>query len=148
MKLSLFALLLGANMLQAQDSDLSYRVRQETLDQRVPVTVSVSTKSDTTLQFPAPIQSLEGDGFTTKPGDEAGDFSISPGVNWVSIRSLRLGAAQNLGVVLAGKIYEVMIQTAVQNDFSVIFQFGRGVPRQTRASKQVWSPIKREAKVQ
>ena len=78
------ALLLSSSVFS---EDLSYRVRQEILDQRNPVTVNVSTRAVTTLQFPAQIQSLEGDGFTQKPNEEAGDFYISPGLNWVSIRS-------------------------------------------------------------
>jgi len=86
-KMVILLSLLAAGHLLGQDN-LSYRVRQEVLDQRNPVTVNVSTHAVTTLQFPASIQSLESDGFTQKPNEEAGDFYISPGVNWVSIRSL------------------------------------------------------------
>jgi len=112
--------LLAARHLLGQDN-LSYRVREEILDQRNPVTINVSTHAVTTLQFPAKIQSLESDGFTQKPNEEAGDFYISPGLNWVSIRSLNPGAAQNLGVVISGRVYEIMIQTAALNDLSVLF---------------------------
>ena len=122
--------------------DLSYRVRQEILDQRNPVIVNVSTRAVTTLQFPAKIQSLEGDGFTQKPNEEAGDFYISPGLNWVSIRSLNPGAAQNLGVVISGRVYEIMVQTAALNDLSVLFQFAQvPPPRPSKFSPKVWSPL-------
>jgi hypothetical protein len=119
--------------------DLSYRVRTEILDQRKPVTVNVSTSAVTTLQFPAAIQSLESDGFTQKPNDEAGDFYISPGVNWVSIRSLRPGAAQNLGVIIGGRVYEVMIQTTALNDLSVLFRFDTPRASGNRPAR-IWSP--------
>src|SRR5215468_6791815 len=119
--------LLVARHLLGQDN-FSYRVREEILDQRNPVTVNVSTHAVTTLQFPAQIQSLESDGFTQKPNEEAGDFYISPGLNWVSIRSLRPGAAQNLGVVIEGRVYELMIQTGPLNDLSVIFRFALQKP--------------------
>ena len=138
MRSLLVFLLLGSTVLA---QDLSYRVRTEILDQRNPVTVNVSTSSCTTLQFPAPIQSLESDGFTQKPNEEAGDFYIAPGLNWVSIRSLRPGATQNLGVVIAGRVYEVMIQTAFLNDLSVLFRFE--APRESKKPARgfVWSPL-------
>jgi hypothetical protein len=131
MRLAFILLVAGVALLKAQD--FSYRVREVVLDQRDPVPVNVSTKSTTTLQFPAPIQSLEGDGFTTKPNDERGDFYISPGVNWVSLRSLQPAAVQNLGVIIDGRIYEVVIQTAIDNDYAVIFRWPHTV-------RHVWSP--------
>jgi hypothetical protein len=135
----IFLVLLAGSSLMAQD--LSYRVRQEILDQRNPVTVNVSTHAVTTLQFPAQIQSLESDGFTQKPNEEAADFYISPGLNWVSIRSLRPGAAQNLGVVIAGKVYEIMIQTTALNDLAVLFRFDQGPTRPAKIVPRVWSPL-------
>ena len=135
---TIFLVLLAGSSLMAQD--LSYRVRQEILDQRNPVTVSVSTHAVTTLQFPAQIQALESDGFTQKPNEEAGDFYISPGLNWVSIRSLKPGAAQNLGVVIGGRVYEIMIQTTALNDLAVLFQFEQ-VPRPVNVTHRVWSPL-------
>ena len=135
---TIFLVLLAGSSLMAQD--LSYRVRQEILDQRNPVTVNVSTHAVTTLQFPAQIQALESDGFTQKPNEEAGDFYISPGLNWVSIRSLRPGAAQNLGVVIGGRVYEIMIQTTALNDLAVLFQFEQ-VPRPVNVTHRVWSPL-------
>ena len=135
---TIFLVLLAGSSLMAQD--LSYRVRQEILDQRNPVTVSVSTHAVTTLQFPAQIQALESDGFTQKPNEEAGDFYISPGLNWVSIRSLKAGAAQNLGVVIGGRVYEIMIQTTALNDLAVLFQFEQ-VPRPVNVTHRVWSPL-------
>jgi hypothetical protein len=133
--------LFGSASLFAQD--LSYRVRQEILDQRNPVTVNVSVRAVTTLQFPAQIQSLESDGFTQKPNEEGGDFYISPGVNWVSIRSLRRGAQQNLGVVIGGKVYEVLVQTVEQNDFSVLFRFAESAQPAKRSVSVAWSPLKK-----
>jgi hypothetical protein len=104
---------------------LSSRVRLEILDQYHPVTVNVSVYATTTIQFPVPIQSLESDGFTSKPNEESADFVIAPGINWVSIRSLKAGAAQNLGVIIEGRVYEIMIQTGPLNDLSVIFRLPR-----------------------
>jgi hypothetical protein len=141
MRLIALLSLFGASSLAAQD--LSYRVRQEILDQQKPVTVFVSVHGVTTLQFPAQIQSLESDGFTSKPNEEAGEFYISPGLNWVSIRSLRAGAVQNLGVVIAGKVYEVLIRTTEQNDFSVLFRFARGAKPANNNTSVAWSPLRK-----
>jgi hypothetical protein len=138
MRLILVLLLLSARLFA---QDLSYRVRQEILDQRNPITVNVSTHAATTLQFPARIQSLESDGFTQKPNEEAADFYISPGLNWVSIRSLRPGAAQNLGVVIAGRVYEIMIQTTALNDLAVLFRFEQAPPKPANIAPRVWSPL-------
>jgi hypothetical protein len=74
------------------DDQLAARVRQEVLDQQNPALVNVSLHGLTTLQYPARLDALEGDGFTTKPGEEAGDFAITPGLNWASVKSLRPGA--------------------------------------------------------
>jgi hypothetical protein len=138
MRLILVLLLLSARLFA---QDLSYGVRQEILDQRNPITVNVSTHAATTLQFPAQIQSLESDGFTQKPNEEAADFYISPGLNWVSIRSLRPGAAQNLGVVIAGRVYEIMIQTTALNDLAVLFRFEQAPPKPPNIAPRVWSPL-------
>ena len=135
----IFAVLLLSARLFAQD--LSYRVREEVLDQRNPITVNVSTHAVTTLQFPAQIQSLESDGFTQKPNEEAADFYISPGLNWVSIRSLKPGAVQNLGVVIAGRVYEIMIQTTALNDLAVLFRFEQVPSRPAKIAPRVWSPL-------
>jgi hypothetical protein len=140
MRVVLLLMLLSVRLLA---QDLSYRVRQEILDQRNPVTVNVSTRAATTLQFPAQIQSLESDGFTTKPNEETGDFYLSPGVNWVTIRSLRPGAVQNLGVIIAGRVYEIMIQTTAINDLAVLFRFAQAPPNPVKTAPKVWSPLAR-----
>jgi hypothetical protein len=140
MRRILVLLLLSARLFA---QELSYRVRQEILDQRNPITVNVSTHAVTTLQFPAQIQSLESDGFTQKPNEEAADFYISPGLNWVSIRSLKPGAVQNLGVVIAGRVYEIMIQTTAVNDLAVLFRFEKVPPRPATSTPRVWSPLAR-----
>ena len=145
MKLTILFSLLCASSALAQD--LGYRVRSELLSQYQPVTVNVSTHGSTTLQFPAPIQSLESDNFTTKPNEEAGDFVISPGVNWLTLRSLKPGAMQNLGVVIAGKVYEVFVQTVENNDFSVLFSFPQVFHKPARHdASSVWQPSRNVAR--
>jgi hypothetical protein len=111
--------------------DLAARVREAVLDQRQPVRIFVSTTSATTVQFPTAIQSLEGDAFTKDPSKESGDFYISAGTNWFSLRSLRKGAKTNLGVVINGKVYELYIETADTNDFSVLLR----LPASTASTK-------------
>jgi hypothetical protein len=133
---TLFLLLLLTGQMIAQD--LSSRVRREILDQLMPVTVHVSMRGITTLQFPDTIQALESDGFTQKPNEEVAAFSISPGLNWVSIRSLQEGAVQNLGVVIKGKVYEILIRTVTENDFSVLFYYATAKPAR---AQRVWSPL-------
>jgi hypothetical protein len=123
MKLLLCLLLLGATALFA-DEDLSLRVRDEILDQYKPVVVNVSTHGITTLQFPSRVDALDGDGFTSKP-DEAGEFSFSPGVSWVSVKALRPAVESNLNVVIAGKVYPILIRSSPENDYVVVFQFAK-----------------------
>jgi hypothetical protein len=123
MKLLLCLLLLGTTALFA-DEDLSLRVRDEILDQYKPVVVNVSTHGITTLQFPSRVDALDGDGFTSKP-DEAGEFSFSPGVSWVSVKALRTAVESNLNVVIAGKVYPILIRSSPENDYVVVFQFAK-----------------------
>jgi hypothetical protein len=125
MKLLILSLLLGATSLFADDN--SMRVREEILDQHSPVTVNVSTHGLTTLQFADRIEALDGDSFTAKPGEEAGDFAFSPGINWVSIKALRPGTEQNLNVILRGKVFSIVVHTTEMNDFTVIFRYPQGL---------------------
>jgi hypothetical protein len=120
--------LMAASSLNAQDDadKPSSRVRQEVLDQLKPVEVHASTSGITTLQFPARVQTLEGDACTTKPNEEAGDFAVSPGENWVSVKALKEGVTQNLNVIISGRVYPVVLMCAKRNDFSVLFRFANG----------------------
>ena len=127
----LAALFLVLATSSAAADDLGARVREAVLDQRQPVRIFVSTASATTVQFPTAIESLEGDSFTKDPAKEAGDFYISPGTNWFTLRSLRKGAKTNLGVVINGKVYELYIETADANDFSVLLR----LPPSTASTK-------------
>src|SRR5215472_10885214 len=99
---------------------LAKRVRDALLDQFSPVVVDVSTHGITTLQFPAHIDALDGDGFASKAGQEA-QFLIAPGESCVSIKSLVPGAEQNLNVVIHGRVYPIVIRTRDKNDYAVIF---------------------------
>jgi hypothetical protein len=126
MRIVALFLLVGAASAFGQDvTGLGERVRVEVLSQTSPAIVNVSTDSWTTVQLPHQIESLEGGAFTQKPEEETGEFYIVPGNNWFSIRSLKPGAKQNLGVVISGKVYELLIQTVVENDFSVLLQFDK-----------------------
>lgn len=112
----------------AAGGPLSDRVREEVLDQRNPVEVNVSTHGATTLQFPAKLQAIEGDGLTLKPDEVPGDFLISRGPNWVSVKALRAEVAQNLNVMIEGRVYPIYLKYDPQNDFSVLFRFvGHGL---------------------
>jgi hypothetical protein len=121
MKLFLLLSLLGATALFAED-DLSMRVREEVLDQHNPVVVNVSMRGITTLQFPSRIDALDGAGFASKP-DEAGVFLFTPGASWVSIQAERSAAQSNLNVIIAGKVFPILIRAAEENDYCVIFHF-------------------------
>jgi hypothetical protein len=99
---------------------LAKRVREALLDQLSPVAVDVSTHGITTLQFPTHIDAVDGDGFATKAG-QTGQFLLSPGDSWVSIKSLEPGAEQNLNVILHGRVYVILVRTREKNDYSVIF---------------------------
>jgi hypothetical protein len=118
-------LLLTVAVAKAQDAAesadaLAKRVREVLLDQLAPAAVDVSLHGITTLQFPAHIDAVDGDGFSTK-GGQSGQFLISAGDNWVSIKSLEPGAEQNLNVVIHGRVYPILIRTREKNDFAVIF---------------------------
>src|SRR5580700_8013853 len=81
---------------------LANKVREELLDQRSPVTVNVSMHGITTLQFPTHIDAVDGDGFATKPSQDA-QFLIVAGDNWLSLKSLQVTAEQNLNVIIRGR---------------------------------------------
>ena len=107
---------------EAADSPdaLAKRVREALLDQLAPVAVDVSIHGITTLQFPAHIDAVDGDGFASKAGQDA-QFLIAPGDSWVSIKSLLPGAEQNLNVVIHGRVYAILVRTREKNDYAVIF---------------------------
>jgi hypothetical protein len=125
MRLAALLLLVGAASAFGQDFGLGQRVRVERLSQTEPAIVNVSVDSWTTVQLPHQIESLEGGTFTQKPEEETGEFYIVPGNNWFSIRSLKPGAKQNLGVVINGRVYELLIQTVAENDFSVLLEYAK-----------------------
>jgi hypothetical protein len=106
-----------------QDSGdaLANKVREELLDQRSPVTVNVSMHGITTLQFPAHIDAVDGDGFATKPSQDA-QFLIVAGDNWLSLKSLQVTAEQNLNVIIHGRVYPILIRTRQEHDFAVLFK--------------------------
>jgi hypothetical protein len=106
--------------------DLATRVRRIYLLQDSPARVFVSTHSVTTIQFPSDIEALDSDAFTKDPAKQDADFYISPGINWITLRSLHAGAKQNLSVILNGKVYVVMVETADPSDLSVLFSFPHG----------------------
>src|SRR5260221_4851504 len=97
---------------EAADSPdaLAKRVREALLDQLAPVAVDVSIHGITTLQFPAHIDAVDGDGFASKAGQDA-QFLIAPGDSWVSIKSLVPGVEQNLNVVIHGRVYAILVRT-------------------------------------
>ena len=109
---------------KAEEADnpdaLAKRVREALLDQFSPVAVDVSIHGITTLQFPAHIDAVDGDGFASKAGQE-GQFLVVPGESWVSLKSLVPGAEQNLNVVIHGRVYPILIRTREKNDYAVIF---------------------------
>lgn len=122
---------------------LSDRVREEILDQRNPVEVRTSMHGATTLQFPAKLQGIEGDGFTAKPDEVPGDFLISRGPNWVSVKALRPDAEQNLNIVIEGRVYPILLVTEAQNDFSVIFTLsGHGLSGARPAPRKAATPAR------
>jgi hypothetical protein len=117
----LLTVTIGCGQEASDNADaLAKRVREVLLDQLSPVAVDVSTHGITTLQFPAHIDAVDGDGFATKVG-QAGQFLISAGDNWASIKSLEPWAEQNLNVVIHGRVYPILIRTQDKNDYAVIF---------------------------
>jgi hypothetical protein len=120
MKLLILLSLLGTTALFADDN-LSIRVRDEVLDQHNPIVVNVSIRGITTLQFPARIDAMDGVGFASK-ADESGAFLFTPGASWVSIQALRPDAQSNLNVVIAGRVFPILVRATVENDLAVIFR--------------------------
>lgn len=106
-----------------QQDELSQRVRQEVLDQLSPVRVNVSTQGITTLQFPTPIEAIDGDGFQAGADPTNGQFGVSVGPNWISVKALREGVEQNLNVILKGRVYPIVLIYSPQHDYSVLFSF-------------------------
>lgn len=107
---------------QEASDKLAVRVREEVLDQRSPVEINVSMRGITTLQFPAHIDALDGDGFATKPDQANAQFLLVAGDRWVSLKSLQAGAEQNLNVIIHGRVYPIVVKTTQENDYSVLFR--------------------------
>ncbi len=89
-------LLLAAAVAVAAPPEAIQRV---TLDERVVVTVPVSTNRVTTISFPGPIAAIDGVGVTTD-GKTPGQFQLAhtQGSSFVSVRALARKAATNLNI--------------------------------------------------
>ena len=129
------------NGFREQDQDV-LRVRQEVLDQLDPVVVRISTRGITTLQFPAPLEAVDGDAVATNPKQAPNaELMLSPGPNWLSVKALREGVEQNLTVVIRGKIYPIVLRGVARHDYAVLFSLkedllAAGLHRTTVVSKR------------
>src|SRR5213593_2466320 len=89
-------LLLAATSALAAPPEAIQRV---TLDERVVITVSVSTNRVTTISFPGPIAAIDAVGVTAD-GKTPGNFQLAhtKGSSFVSVRALARKAATNLNI--------------------------------------------------
>lgn len=74
-------------------------IQRVTLDERVVVTVPVSTNRVTTISFPGPIAAIDAVGVTSD-GKTPGQFQLAhtKGSSFVSVRALARKAATNLNI--------------------------------------------------
>ncbi len=96
MKSSLNILLLSATAALAASPETIQRV---TLDERVAITVPVSTNRVTTISFPGPIAAIDAVGVTAD-GKSPGQFQLAhtKGSSFVSVRALARKAVTNLNI--------------------------------------------------
>jgi hypothetical protein len=96
MNFMLGLLLLAATATLAAPPEAIQRV---TLDERVVVTVPVSTNRVTTISFPGPIAAIDAVGVTAD-GKSTGQFQLAhtKGSSFVSVRALARKAATNLNI--------------------------------------------------
>jgi len=96
MKSSISILLLSTTVALAASPDAIQRV---TLDERVVVTVPVSTNRITTISFPGPIAAIDAVGVTAD-GKTPGQFQLAhtKGSSFVSVRALARKSATNLNI--------------------------------------------------
>jgi hypothetical protein len=96
MKSTISILLLAATVAFAAPPEAIQRV---TLDERVVITVPVSTNRVTTISFPGPIAAIDAVGVTTD-GKTPGQFQLAhtKGSSFVSVRALARKAATNLNI--------------------------------------------------
>src|SRR5436309_13807512 len=74
-------------------------IQRVTLDERVVITVPVSTNRVTTISFPGPIAAIDAVGVTTD-AKTAGQFQLAhtKGSSFLSVRALARKAATNLNI--------------------------------------------------
>ena len=96
MKSPISLLLLAATVALAASPEAIQRV---TLDERVVITVPVSTNRVTTISFPGPIAAIDAAGVTAD-GKSPGEFQLAhtKGSSFVSVRALARKAATNLNI--------------------------------------------------
>jgi hypothetical protein len=96
MKLPISILLLATTVAFAAPPEAIQRI---TLDERVVVTVPVSTNRVTTISFPGPITAIDAVGVTAD-GKTPGQFQLAhtKGSSFVSVRALARKAATNLNI--------------------------------------------------
>src|SRR5208283_15692 len=81
-------------------------IQQAWLDDRVVVSVPVATNRVTTINFPGPIEAIDGAGFTVD-GKTPGHFQLAhaKGSAFLSVRALSAKAATNLNIRWNDHIY-------------------------------------------
>src|SRR5664279_3703435 len=98
-KLQSYTVSLAVTVLAAAVALAQPPIQQIWLDDRVVVSVPVTTNRVTTLSFPGPIDAIDGAGFTLD-GNTPGQFQLAhvKSSPFLSVRALTAGAAGNLNV--------------------------------------------------
>ena len=121
--LALCALLIAGH-LQAQTpaEELGRdRIVTEELDPSKPIIVHTIPTVTTTVQFPEPIDALDGKGMVVDENKDLGRFQIGwqQGSRFVSIIPLVSSGSMNINVITGGKVYVMLLMVDVHFDWVI-----------------------------
>jgi hypothetical protein len=115
-------LIVGVLRAQTPEEELGKdRIVTEELDPSKPIIVRTIPTVTTTVQFPEPIDALDGKGMVVDENKDLGRFQIAwqQGSRFVSIMPLVDSGSMNINVITGGKVYVMLVIVDVRFDWVI-----------------------------
>ena len=122
-RFTLFALLVAGGLhAQTADDELGRdRIVTKELDPSRPIVVRTMPTVTTTVQFPEPVDALDGKGIVVDEAKDLGRFQVGwqQGSRFVSVIPLVTEGSMNVNVITGGKVYVMVLVVDVHFDWVV-----------------------------
>jgi hypothetical protein len=116
-----FLIAAGVQAQTAQEQLGRDRIVTQELDPAIPIVVRTMPTVTTTVQFPEPVDALDGKGMVVDESKDLGWFQIGwqQGSRFVSIIPLVTAGSMNLNVITGGKVYVMLLLVDVNFEWVV-----------------------------